>query len=168
MNGIMDSVEVELFRTLSNTQFVLASASLSHHTLLKVGLGVPYYIAQQLSELCAVLSLLKRIALESLCHLGIALAVCLTRHCQVHTYLSSLAHEVRVQVFLHLCVGIFGYADYVLASECQACVLVNGLPGYYLFALRATLRCLCALKDESANRANKFLVHCCKVLFNVD
>ena len=46
--------------------------------------------------------LLEGIALESLSNLRIALAVSLTGHSQIHTYLATLTIEVVAQVVNHL------------------------------------------------------------------
>ncbi len=49
-----------------------------------------------------MISLLKCIALEGLCYLGITLTVCLTGHCQIHTNFTTLTVEVIAQVLNHL------------------------------------------------------------------
>ena len=49
-----------------------------------------------------MLSLFESIALEGLCNLGIALAVSLTAHSQIHANLAALTIEVVAQVVDHL------------------------------------------------------------------
>ena len=86
MDGVVDGVEVELFCTSGNTHLVLVGAGLGCHTLLKVGLGVPYHIAKELGEFGSVLCFLEGVALESLGDFRIALAVGLTRHGEIHAH----------------------------------------------------------------------------------
>ena len=94
MNSVVDSVEILSLGVLCDTELVSTSTALSCHTLLKVGLSVPNNVAQELSKLRSVLSLLKSVAFESLSNLWITLAVSLTAHCKIHTNLSALTVEV--------------------------------------------------------------------------
>ena len=94
MNGVVDRIEVQLFRTLSDIQLVFASTCLCQHTFLEVRLGVPYALTEQLCELSAVLCLFVCVLTEGSCDLGITLAVCLTSHRKVLSYFGCLAHEV--------------------------------------------------------------------------
>ena len=50
VNGVVDSVETSSLSVLGNAELILASTSLSSSALLQIGLGVPYYLAQQLSK----------------------------------------------------------------------------------------------------------------------
>jgi len=160
VNGVVDSVEIELFSTLSDAELVLSSTSLSQHSLLYVGLRVPNNPAKEFSELSAMVSLLKRIATESLCDLGIALAIGLTAHCQIHTYLGSLTHEVSVEVSTHLLVGVLSYTDNVLANESNTCCFVYNFPSKTcLLALGANSGSFSTFMNVATNRANKFLSH---------
>ena len=59
------------------------------------------------------------ITFESFCYFRIAFAVSLTAHSQVHTNLSTFAHEVIVQVFNHFFVTTFSYTDYVFVYKLQ-------------------------------------------------
>ena len=129
----------------------------------QVGLGVPYHVAEQLAELSCVLSLLEGVALEGLGHFGIALAVSLTAHGQIHTYLGTFAYEVVVQVFLHLLVSVLGHTDYVFCHKLEHSVLVSLRIFFELgcgsAALGALLRSLVTGCDIAANGANPFFCH---------
>ena len=46
VNGVVDSIETSSLGVLSNTELILASTSLGSSTLLQIGLGVPYALAQ--------------------------------------------------------------------------------------------------------------------------
>ena len=87
MNSVMDSIEVLLLSESCDPHLVLACSLLSKHSLLNVGLGVPYALSEELSELSCMLSLLPCISLECLSDLRITLSVCLTAHSEVHSYL---------------------------------------------------------------------------------
>ena len=73
VNGVVDSVEVELLGTLGDAGLVLAGTGLSVHTLLQVGLGVPNHVAEEFGKLAGVLGLFPSVALESLSDFGVAL-----------------------------------------------------------------------------------------------
>ena len=69
MYSVMDGIPVLGLSVSGDTVFVLTSSGLCLHTLLKVGLCVPYTVTEQLSKLRCVLCLFPCIALESLCYL---------------------------------------------------------------------------------------------------
>ena len=123
MNSIMDSIEVQLLSTLSDTGLVCASTAFSVHTFLQVGLGVPYAVTQQLSELGSVFSLFPCKALESLSDFRIAFTISLTAHSQIHTNFCAFTHEVSVQVLDHLFVATFSYAYSVLGNKFQSGII---------------------------------------------
>lgn len=50
MNRIMNSIKVQLFSNLCNLHLSSASAFLCKHTLLYVGLCIPYYLTEHLCE----------------------------------------------------------------------------------------------------------------------
>lgn len=50
VNRVVDSVETGSLSILGDTELILAGTCLGSSTLLQVGLGVPYALAQQLSE----------------------------------------------------------------------------------------------------------------------
>ena len=156
----MDSVQIQFLGALGDAHLVSVGAGLSLHTLLKVGLRIPYHIAQQLGELGGMFGLLERIALESLGHFGITLAVGLARHCQIHAHLAALAVEVCVQVLYHLLVATLGHAHLMLGDELKQSFRVK----FFELALgcaadRAFLRSFRTLVDVTAYHADKFLVH---------
>lgn len=57
MNCVVDSVKVLSLSVLSDTHLVSICTSLCVHTLLKVSLGIPYHVAEELSKLSSMLSL---------------------------------------------------------------------------------------------------------------
>ncbi len=125
MHCVMNSVKILSLCIACDTHLILVGTSLCVHTLLKVGLGIPYHLSEELCKLSSVLCLLPSITLESVGHLRITLTISLTRHSQVHTYLCALAHEVSVEVFLHLIINVFCYADLVLCHEFEKFFLIK-------------------------------------------
>ena len=97
MNGVMNRVEVQFFRTFSDIELIFACTGLCHHTFLQVRLGIPNNLTEQLSKTGSVVSLFVCITTESLGDLRITLTVSLTSHSQVLTYLGALTHEVCTQ-----------------------------------------------------------------------
>ena len=106
--GVVDGIETGSLGVLGNTELILASTCLGSSTLLKVGLGVPYNLAQQFSETRGVVGLLESIALEGLGNLGITLTIGLTSHSQIHTNLAALTIEMGTQVVNHLLADTLG------------------------------------------------------------
>ena len=99
MYGVVDRIEIQRLGTLSQIELAGGSAVLSINAHLQVLLGgVGYDLAQQLCELCSVLSFLECSLLPVQADLRIALAVCNAGHCQIHTNLRALALEVSTQV----------------------------------------------------------------------
>ena len=155
----MDGVKVALLGHAGDAHLVFAGTTFGNHALVEVGLGVPNHVAKQFCELGAVLGFFKSVALESLSDFGIAFAVGLTAHGQVHSDFGGLAHEMGIQVLDHVFASAFGNADDVLGYEIQGRVFINDLPFNNLFALRAALRRFFSLVDIPANRADKFFLH---------
>ena len=99
MNSVVDSVEVESLGALSQIELPAARAVLSVNTHLKVLLGgVGYDLAEQLSKLCSVLSLLVSSLLPVQTDFRVAFAVSDAGHCQIHTDLGALALEMLAQI----------------------------------------------------------------------
>ena len=61
--GVVDGVEVELLGACCDAHLVLVGAGLCGHTLFKVGLGVPYMLAEEFGKLGGVLGFLVCVAL---------------------------------------------------------------------------------------------------------
>ena len=164
MYGVVNRVEVQFFRTLSDFELIFTSTGFSHHSFLEVGLGVPNDFSEQFSETRSVVCLFECIAAESLCDLRISFAVSLTSHSEVLTYFGTFAHEVRTQTFSDNRVFlVFSHAEDVFANEIE--FVVGGyFPFNDLFALRATLGSFGTFVYIAANRANKFLYHSVKFL----
>ena len=110
MHSVVDRIEASHLCVLSDTELILASTSLGSSALLQIRLGIPYALAQQLSKLGSVLSLLECIALKRLGDLGITLTISLTTHGQIHTNLTALTIEVVTQVVDHLLTYTLGLA----------------------------------------------------------
>ena len=110
MHSVVDRIEASHLCVLGNTELILASTSLGSSALLQIRLGIPYALAQQLSKLGSVLSLLECIALKRLGDLGITLTISLTTHGQIHTNLTALTIEVVTQVVDHLLTYTLGLA----------------------------------------------------------
>ena len=70
MNGVMDSVEVELLGTGCDTHLVGTCAGLGVHALFEIGLGVPHHVAEKFGKLGCVVGLLESVATESLGDFG--------------------------------------------------------------------------------------------------
>lgn len=155
--GVVDSVEVVLLSQTGDAGFVLASTAFSHHAFLKVGLGIPYHFANQFAELGSMLSLFPCIALESLGNFGIAFAVGLTAHGQIHTYLCALTVEVFLQALHNLFGATLSHAQFVSSYKFQALFLEFLELRSGNSTLRALFRCAFAFMYIAAYGANKFL-----------
>ena len=127
VNGVVYGVKVLLLSELCKTELILASAALSVHTLEEVGLGVPNYLTEELCELSSVLCLLPSVALVSLSDLWITLAVCLTAHSKVHTYLCTLTHKVVLKTLKELCISALAITEDVLCYELKVTALLLNL-----------------------------------------
>ena len=161
VNGVVDGVEVSLLGVGGDAHLVGVGAGFSHHALVEVGLGVPHAVTEELGELGGVLGLFPSVALEGFGDFGIPLAVGLTRHCQVHTDLGALTHEMGVEVLDHLGIAALGHADFVLGNELESL-----LGGQFLelrlgsAAERALFGSLVTFVNVAAHCADKFLCHC--------
>ena len=166
VNGVVYCVEVLLLCELCETELILASATLCIHTLEEVCLGIPNYLTEELCELSSVLCLLPSVALVSLSDLWITLAVCLTAHSKVHTYLCTLTHKVVLKTLKELCISALAITEDVLCYELKVTALLLNL--YKLicrnFAKWATLWCLITLVNITAYCATNFLSPSCKIL----
>ena len=78
-----------------------------------------------------MLGLLPGKALVCLGHLGIALAVGLTAHGQVHAHLGTLTHKVSFQALKHLFVNTLGHTDHMLVGKRQRAFAL-----FHLYELR--------------------------------
>ncbi|EJW94980.1 membrane protein [gut metagenome] len=161
VNRIVDSIKVELLRTLSDTRLVFASTTFSVHTLLKVGLRIPNYVTEQFSELSCVFSFFPSITLESLSDFGITFAVSLTAHSEIHTNFRAFTVEVSVEILDHFIVATLSYTYFVFSYKSQRSRLVEFLE---LRSGNATLGalfgCMFAFMYITTYGADKFLFHC--------
>ena len=160
MNGVVDGIEVGFLSVGGNTHLVFVGTGLGKHTLVKVGLGVPYAVAQQFGELGSVFSFFPSVALEGFCDFRIAFAVGLTAHGEVHAHFGAFAHEMGVEVLYHFGVAAFGYTDFVFCHE------FNGffLGEFFEFALGgaaegAFFGSFVTFVNITANCADEFLFH---------
>jgi hypothetical protein len=108
-----------------------------------------------------VLCLLPSVALESLSNLWITLAVCLTAHSKVHTYLGALTHEMVLKTLKKLWICTQAITQNMLGNELEVTALLLNL--YKLicrnFAKWAALWCLISLMNITTYCATKFLSH---------
>ena len=136
VNRVVNSIKTQFLSHLSDVKFGSTSTFFRFHSLLQVGLRVPNHLAKQFSKTRSVVSLLVSIATESLRHFGIALAVCLTSHCQIHTYFTTLTIKVVFQALKYKCTFLtfwnsLSHAYFMFTSEIQSFSL------FLLFELRA-------------------------------
>lgn len=160
VDGVMDSIVVELLCLGSDGELALACTSLSLNAFLKIGLGIPYYITEKLCEFCSMLCLFESISLESLCDFRIALTLCLTAHCQIHADLGALSHEVSLQTLMNLMVATFGNAYYMFAGPASLAFFLYLDEFVSLcMAYRALCRWILTLINVTAYETSEFLFH---------
>ena len=108
-----------------------------------------------------MLSFLERIALESFGDFGIAFAIGLAAHGEVHTYFAAFTVEVGGEVGDHLFVATLGDTYLVFCNELEGCFRVEfAESGTGSAALGAFFGCFCAFVHIAAGLADKFLFHC--------
>ena len=125
VNGVVDSIEIELLSAAGNAHLVFVGTGFSRHTLFEVGLGVPNAVAEKFGKLGSVFSFFPSIALESLSDFGIAFAIGLTSHSEIHTHFATLAVEVSSEVFDHLFISAFGNTDFMFGNKLQFSAFVE-------------------------------------------
>ena len=108
-----------------------------------------------------MLGLFPGVALVSLGDLGIALAIGLTAHGQIHAHLGALAHEVVLQTLPELLAGALAVTDLVLGYELHLRVRLNNLYELVLTCLahRALLGSLGTFVNVPAYGTTPFLCH---------
>ena len=113
-----------------------------------------------------MLGLLPCITLVGLGDLGIALAIGLTAHRQVHAHLGALAHEVVLETLPELLAGALAVTDLVLGNEIEVALLLYNLYELILadFAHRALLGCLGTFMNVPAYGTTPFLCHSFQVV----
>ena len=160
MNGVVDGVKSFGLCALCDFHLAVACSAFCFGTLLKVGLGVPYALAKEFGEAAGVVGLFKGIALEGFCDFGIAFAVSLARHGEVHTHFGAFAFEVSLQSGPDIIGAALGYTDDVLGNVYACFVFLNflELAGGSL-ALGALLGSGIAFVYIAAYGADKFLLH---------
>ena len=160
VNSVVDGVEVGFLGVGGDTHLVGIRAGLGMHTLLKVGLGVPYAVAEEFGELGGMFGFLPSVTLEGLCDFGISLAVGLTRHGEIHADLGAFTHEVGVEVFDHLFVETFGDTDFMLGDELETSLGAHFLELAAGSATEGALfGSLITFVDITTYGADKFLFH---------
>ena len=127
-------------------------------------------VTEEFGELRSVFCLFPSVTLESLSYLGITLTVSLTAHRQVHTYLSTLTHEMSLQAIPYLFVATLSYADHVLVNEFQSAFCLNEFFEllFRLLTLRASFRCLISFMYITTYCANPFLFHTIAIIKKVN
>ena len=176
VDGVVDGIVAQFLGELGQIELALAGAGLSLGAELEVLLGAGGdHLAEQLSELGGVLRLFPGVALVSLGDLGIAIALGLTGHRQIHADLGALTHEVVAQTLNDALIETLGGADDVLAGHLRQRELSLGgsisgrcssLRRFFdlhelvlrSLALGALGRSLIALVNITANGATEFHV----------
>ena len=160
MNGVVDGIEVEFLGALGDAGFVFAGTGFSVHALFEVGLGVPNAVAEEFGKLGSVFSLFPSITLESFGYFGIAFAVGLAAHGEVHTHFGAFAVEMSVEILYHFFVAAFGYADFVLSHERETAFFRKFFElGSRNATHRAFFGSVFAFVNVTTNGANEFLFH---------
>ena len=157
--GVVDGVVAQFLGFCGNCKLAFAGAGLSLCPLAEVGLCIPYDFSEELGEFCCVLSLLECVALESGGYSGVALAVCLTGHCQVHSNFRALSVEVVTEALHYLFIFYYTVLEVVLAGE-------SGILRFYFYeffflgaALGTELRSFLSLINVTADQTSEFLFH---------
>ncbi len=160
MHGVVDGVVAELLGAAGDAHLVFIGTGLGSHALLEVGLGVPHTFAEELGKLGGVLSLLEGVALEGLGDFGVALAVGLTRHGEIHAHFATLAVEMGGEVVDHLLVLALGAAHLMLGHKHELGGLVEFLElGSGSTADGALFGSFVPFVYIAAHSADKFLLH---------
>ena len=176
MNGVVDRVIAELLRALRDRELGGAGALFGVGAHGDVLLGrVGEDLAEKLRELGGVLGLLESVALERLGDLGIALALGLAGHREIHADLGALAGEVILEALSNLGVidlagayGVLARPD--LLARLDSLLLELGAGNS---ALRALLRRSVTFIYIPANGADPSLhfkfpfFGCCKVVYSI-
>ena len=160
VNCVVDGIKILSLGKFCNTELVLAGTALSFHSLLYVGLGVPYALAEEFSKFCSVLSLLESISLESLCNFRITFAVCLTAHCDIHTDFGALSVEVCVKALKYFRVNTLCNSEFVFGCPNHSLIFLH-FHKFVAFcvAKRTLCRSLCSFINISAYETSEFLFH---------
>lgn len=163
VNGVVDGVRALLLCQLGDAELVRASVFLGGDASLEIALGVTEHLAQQLSEAGSVVSLLVSVALVGLGDFGVALAVCLASHGQVHANLAALSVEMVFQTLDYFLghVILVSLSGNVNGSESQVASGVFHFLELVFASLAdgALLGSLGTFVDISTNSANEFLLH---------
>jgi len=156
MDGVVDGIQVKLLGQRGQLLLAGGRAPLSLSAQLQVLLGGGgNNLAQQLGELGSMLGLFPGIALEGLGHFGVAIAVSLTAHGQVHANLGALAVEIHAKALDDAGVNTLGHAHTML-------VRIGLLFAHELelalgsLALGAEFRSFGTFVNIAANLANPF------------
>ncbi len=101
------------------------------------------------------------VAFEGFGDFGIAFAVGLARHGQIHAYFRAFAVEVGGEVFYHFFVATFCHADFVFGYESEVFVIVDEFFEFRLgsAAEGALFGGFVAFVYVAADYADEFLFH---------
>ena len=159
VNCVVDGVVAQLLSFCGYCKLALAGAGLSLSPFLEVGLGVPYDLSKEFGEFCCVLSLFECVALEGDGYSGVSLAVCLTGHCQVHSYFRALCVEIVMEGLHYLFIFYYTVLEVVLTGESDV-LIFNFYEFFFLgAALGAELRSFLSLIYVTADQTSEFLFH---------
>ncbi len=156
MNGIMDRIKICRFRTFCKIGLACSRAVLCLHTHLQILLcGIRYHFTEQLGKLSSMLRFLPCCFLVIQTNFRIALTMCDSRHCKIHTNLRALAVEVCPQISNDILGNTLCNANHVLCCPCHLVTLRNKLVSRCL-TYRAYLRCLVAFIHITTYGTYKF------------
>jgi hypothetical protein len=163
MNAVVKCIKVVSLGNLGSLKLLSGSSLLSSHTHLHIGLGVVQDgLAKELSIAGSMTGLFHGIMLEGTCNLGIALAVSLTSHGQVHTDLTALALEGVAAVLQQFGrYALFeGDAQLMLSGKLGCSILSEFLELIGACATDGALSwCFLTFIDVTADGTNKLLLH---------
>ena len=162
VDGVVDGVVAQLLGAGSDGELAFAGTGLGLIALLEVGLGVPDDLAEEFGDAGGMVGFFQRIAAEGLSDLGIALAVRLTAHGEIHTHLGAFAGEVLAEPGQDFGIHTLGDAKFMLAGPLR--ISTGGFLDFdEFFGLSMAYGALCggilAFVDVAADEASEFLFH---------
>ena len=126
VDGVVDGVVAELLGAGGDGELAFAGAGFGFVALLEVRLGVPDDLAEEFGDAGGVVGLLEGVALERVGDLGVALALRLAAHREVHAHFGAFAGEVVLETGPDLRIAALGDAEDVLVGPL-------GLIGLFLY-----------------------------------
>lgn len=121
---------------------------------------VSHTLAEEFGKLGCVFSFFPCVALVGFGYFGIAFAIGLAGHGQIHAYFGTFAVEMGIEVGNHFGIAAFCHTDFVFGYE------LKRFRFYEFFEFRfggaaegAFFGCFVTFVDITANGADKFFLH---------